>query len=48
MWFVDKESLWKKRGFLEMIFGILAASLLENVLPDKGVIGAGEETIRAG
>ena len=46
MWFIDKESLWKKRGFLEMIFGILAASLLENILSDKGVIGAGEGIIR--
>ena len=31
-----------------MLLGILGASLLGNMLPGKGVIWAGERTIRAG
>ena len=31
-----------------MLFGTLSATLLENLLPGKGIIRAGESTIRAG
>ena len=31
-----------------MLLGTLGASLLENLLPGKGIIRAGERTIRAG
>ena len=31
-----------------MLLGALVASLLENMVTDKGVIGGGEETKRAG
>ena len=38
----------QKGGFLSMLLDTLGASLLGNMLADKGVIRAGEETIRAG
>ena len=38
----------QKGGFLSMLFGILGASLLNSMLTGKGVIRAGERTIRAG
>ena len=38
----------QKGGFLSMLFGILSASLLNSMLTGKGVIRAGERTIRAG
>ena len=33
----------KKRGFLSMLLSTLGASLLGNMLPGKGVMGAGEK-----
>ena len=36
------------KGFLSMLLGTLTASLLGNALSSKGVIKAGEGTIRAG
>ena len=33
-------------GFLSMLLGTLGASLLENMLADKGVVRAGEATAR--
>ena len=38
----------QKGGLLSMLLGTLGASLLGNMLAGKGVIRAGEETIRAG
>ena len=38
----------QKVGFLSMLLGALGASLFENMLVVKGVIRAGEGTIRAG
>ena len=37
----------EKEGFLPMLLGTLAASMLESVLTRKGEIRAGEGTIRA-
>ena len=37
-----------KRGFLSMLLWTLGASLLENLLTGKGLIRAGEGTIRVG
>ena len=37
----------QKVGFLSMLLGALGASLFENMLVVKGVIRAGEGTIRA-
>ena len=45
---IKNEAKEKKGGFLIMLLGTLGASLLGNVLADKGVIRAGEGTIRAG
>ena len=36
------------KGFLSMLLGTLTANLLGNALSSKGVIKAGEGTIRAG
>ena len=36
----------QKRGFLSMLLGILGASLLGNMLTGKGVMRAGEGTVR--
>ena len=38
----------KKVVFLSMLLGTLDASLLRNMLEDRGVIRAGEGAIRAG
>ena len=38
----------KKIGFLSMLFGTLGTGLLINLLACKGLISAGEETIRVG
>ena len=49
---IQNEAIEKRGGFLGMLLGTLGASLLGDVLSkglsDKGVIRAGEETIRAG
>ena len=39
---------FKMVDFFSMLLGTLGASLLENLLTGKGVIRAGEETIRDG
>ena len=44
---IKNEAKEQKGGFLSMLLGALGASLLGNMLADKGVIRAGEETIRA-
>ena len=38
----------QKGGFVSMLLGTLGASLLGNMLPDRGVIRAGGGTIRTG
>ena len=38
----------QKGGFLSMLLGTSGASLLGNMLADKGVVRAGERIIRAG
>ena len=45
--FNESEVKIQKDGFLWMLFAILGASLLENTLPDKGVIKAGDGVICA-
>ena len=45
---IKDEAKEQKGGFLSMLLGTLGASLLGNMLADKGVIKAGKETIRAG
>ena len=45
---VKSEVTEQKGGFLSMLLGTLSASLLENMLARRGVIRAGEGTIRAG
>ena len=54
---IKNEAKEQKGGFSSMLLGTLGASLLENLLTDKGVIAtsqgggtirAGEGTIRAG
>ena len=45
---IKDEAKEQKGGFLSMLLGTLGASLLGNMLADKGVIIAGKETIRAG
>ena len=45
---IKNEAKEQRGGFLWMLFGTLSASLLENLLPGKGIIRAGENTIRAG
>ena len=43
-----KNETRKKGGFLLMLLGTLAASILGNALAGKGVIRAGEGTVRVG
>ena len=43
-----KNETRKKGGFLSMLLGTLAASILGNALAGKGVIRAGEGTVRVG
>ena len=38
----------QKDGFLSMLLGVLAASILRNALVERGVIRVGEITITAG
>ena len=42
-----KEAKEQKKGFHSMLLGTLDASLLRALLADKGVMRAGEGTIRA-
>ena len=44
----QNEGKEQKGRFLSMLLGILGASLLGNLLAGKGVMIAGEDTIRAG
>ena len=45
---IKNEAKEQKERFLSMLLGTLGASLLGNMLAGKGVIGAGEGTVRAG
>ena len=45
---IKNEAKEQKGGFLEMLLGTLGATLLGNLLTDKGTIRAGEGTVRAG
>ena len=45
---IENEAKEQRDGFLNMLLGTLAASLLGKVLAGKAVIWAGEGTIRAG
>ena len=45
---IKNEAKEQKGGFLPMLLGTLAASMLGSALTRKGVIEAGEGTIRAG
>ena len=49
---IQHEAKEQRGGFLGMLLGTLGASLLGDILPKglsgKGIIRAGEETIRAG
>ena len=45
---VKNEAKKQKGGFLSMLLGTLGASLLGNMLAGRGVIRAGERTIRVG
>ena len=44
---IKNETKDQKRGFISMLLGILAVTLLGNVLAGQGVIRAGESTIRS-
>ena len=45
---MKNEAKEQKGGFLAMLLGTLGASLLRNLLTDKGTIRVGDQTIRAG
>ena len=45
---IKNEVKEQKGGFLSMLFGILGASLLGNLLSGKGTARAGEGIVRAG
>ena len=45
---MKNEAKEQKGGFLAMLLGTLGASLLRNLLTDKGTIRVGDRTIRAG
>ena len=45
---IENEAIEQKGGFLDLLLGTLGSSLLGNLLPSKGLIRAGEGTIRAG
>ena len=45
---IKNEAKAQKGGFLPMLIGTLAASILGSALTRRGVIRAGEGTIRAG
>ena len=45
---IKNEAKEQKRGFLGMLLGTLGASVLGNMLADKGFIRAGEGTTKVG
>ena len=45
---IKNEAKKQKGGFLPMLLGTLPASILGNVLAERGVIRAGEGVIRSG
>ena len=45
---IKNEAKEQKGGFLTMLLGALAASMLGSALTRRGVVRAGEGTIRAG
>ena len=45
---IKNETKEQKDRFLSMLLGALSASLLGNLFTDKGIIRAGEGTIRTG
>ena len=45
---IKNEAKQRKGGFISMLLGTLGASLLGNMLASRGVLRAGEGTIRAG
>ena len=45
---IKNDAKEQKGGFLPMLLGTLAASILRTALTGRGVIRAGEETIKAG
>ena len=45
---IKNEAKEQKGGFLGMLLGTLCASLIANLLTDKGTIRAGERTTRSG
>ena len=45
---IQSEANEQKGGFLSMLLGTLDASLLGNILSDKGINRSGEGVIRAG
>ena len=45
---IQHEAKEQRGGFLSILLGTLGASLLGDILSGKGVITAGEKTIRAG
>ena len=45
---IKNETKEQKGGFLSMLLDTLRVSVLENLLTEKGIVRAREETIRAG
>ena len=45
---IQNEAKEQKGGFLSMLLGTLGASLLGNILAEKGINRAGEGIVRAG
>ena len=45
---IENETKEQKGGFLSMLLGTLGASLLGNLLAEKGINRAGEGIVRAG
>ena len=45
---IKNEEKEQKGGFLSMLLGTLGASLLGNMLADKGAMRAGKGTVRVG
>ena len=45
---IENETKEQRGGFLSMLLGTLGASLLGNLLADKGIMRAGDEIVRAG
>ena len=44
---IENKAKWQRLGFLGMLLGTLGASLLGSALTGRGVIRAGEGTVRA-